>query len=143
MDRFVKTCSPASDQLPFRSKSIHPLSSPLVEATTVQAPIGWIGQGVRGVTESGKAARTHFVPRASTDDASLVEARIDTGRTHQIRIHAAHIGHPVIGDARYGEPSRLIGRPALHAWRIEAGGRELEAPLPADLSALIEELALQ
>jgi 23S rRNA pseudouridine1911/1915/1917 synthase len=95
-----------------------------------------------------------------------VEVTLETGRTHQIRVHLAHRGHPLVGDAQYGggrrvlrrvEPAftaraerllRAIDRPALHA-RLLAfehpfGGQELrfESPRPADLGALIELLGL-
>ena len=72
---------------------------------------------------------------------SLVEARPKTGRTHQIRVHLAAIGHPIVGDRVYGKPSPLVGRQFLHARRIafihpRTGERmELEAPLAADLAA--------
>lgn len=110
--------------------------------TMVDEPIGWVGQGVRGVTRSGKSARTDFVVRARTRNYTLVEAMLHTGRTHQIRIHAAHIGHPVVGDERYGSASDLIARQALHAWRIEAGGQRVEAPPPPDFVALLAHLEL-
>jgi len=83
---------------------------------TIEAPIG------------GKEAISTIRPR--TD--GLIEAEIETGRTHQVRIHLASIGHPVVGDRRYGGPkaSRLM----LHAWKLEhelLGA--LEAPIPDDL----------
>jgi 23S rRNA pseudouridine1911/1915/1917 synthase len=71
---------------------------------------------------------------------TLVEASPITGRTHQIRVHFASLGHSVVGDAVYGKPSRLVPRQFLHAWRLTfrhpIGGRELsfEAPLPEDLT---------
>lgn len=49
---------------------------------------------------------------------SLVECRLETGRTHQIRVHMRHLGHPLLGDALYGGPMSAIGRQALHAWRL-------------------------
>ena len=76
---------------------------------------------------------------------SLVELELDTGRTHQIRLHMSHIGHPLTGDFLYGrEDSALIPRPALHSWRVElthpiTGARlALEAPLPGDMRKLLE-----
>jgi RluA family pseudouridine synthase len=109
---------------------------------TVAEPVGWIGQGVRGVTSSGKPATTHFVARQRTAQATLVEASIETGRTHQIRIHAAHIGNPIVGDDRYGRASELIDRHALHAWRIDVEGRTFEAPLPPDFEQLLKSFRL-
>jgi RluA family pseudouridine synthase len=82
-----------------------------------------------------KPARTSFRKLASREGTSLLEATLDTGRTHQIRIHAAEIGHPIVGDRRYGrdgEGQRLH----LHAWRLRFdhpldGTRiELESTLP-------------
>ena len=70
---------------------------------------------------------------------SYIEAAPKTGRTHQIRVHLAHIGHPIVGDSLYGKPANTIGftRPALHAWKLsfknQAGKKEeFVAPLPAD-----------
>ena len=77
---------------------------------------------------------------------SLVEASPITGRTHQIRVHLASIGHPVVGDPVYGRPSRLVARQFLHAWRLAfrhpVDGRELsfEAPLSEELEAALERL---
>lgn len=109
----------------------------------VEAPIGWVARGERGVTAEGKASLTEFVVLDSTDRATLVEAVLHTGRTHQIRIHAAHAGHPIIGDSRYGSASELIDRQALHAWTIQCGDQRFEAPLPTDLTRLLESLGLQ
>jgi 23S rRNA pseudouridine1911/1915/1917 synthase len=77
---------------------------------------------------------------------SLVEARPKTGRTHQIRVHFAAIGHPIVGDRVYGKASPLVGRQFLHAWRIafthpRTGERmELEAPLAPELEAVLRRL---
>ena len=103
------------------------------------------------VSASGRAARTGFtvlarysVPRPTT----LVELKLQSGRTHQIRVHMAAIGHPVVGDARYGTPERALGsgRFFLHAFRLEfthpASGERMDfsAPLPDDLSAFLGSL---
>ncbi|MDP9361804.1 MAG: RluA family pseudouridine synthase, partial [Acidobacteriota bacterium] len=81
----------------------------------------------------GKNARTTFRPLRIDGITTLVEAIIETGRTHQIRIHAASIGHPVAGDRRYGSGARAK-RLMLHAWKIEhARFGVLEAPLPRSL----------
>lgn len=63
----------------------------------------------------GKDALTFFKVLKRFNNASFVEVRLQTGRTHQIRVHFKHMGHPVYGDATYGYPSRLINRQALHA----------------------------
>ncbi len=95
----------------------------------------------------GRAARTFFrvLARGRIDqrDASLVECRLESGRTHQIRVHLRSIGHPLVGDALYGGPSLAgFARQALHAWRLRlrhpSDGRERtwSAPMPDDMAAL-------
>ena len=92
----------------------------------------------------GRQALTRYRVREYLRDAySLVEAEPLTGRTHQIRVHFASIGHPVVGDRLYGKASELVGRQFLHAWRLgfrlPKGGRyqEFESPLAADLEAAL------
>jgi 23S rRNA pseudouridine1911/1915/1917 synthase len=110
------------------------------------------------VRRDGRPARTAYRVLAPAAAASLLELDLQTGRTHQIRVHLKAIGHPLVGDAVYGgnrwrgapKPVRPLlqafPRPALHAWRIEVrhpiDGRALhvEAPVPADLEALWREL---
>jgi len=103
------------------------------------------------VVEGGRAAQTRYRVREFLhDDAgvaySLVEAEPLTGRTHQIRVHFASIGHSVVGDRLYGKASPLVGRQFLHAWRLgfrlPASGRyqEFESPLPGDLAGALEAL---
>jgi 23S rRNA pseudouridine1911/1915/1917 synthase len=68
-----------------------------------------------------------------------------TGRTHQIRVHLAASGHPIVGDSLYGEPDRAIARQALHAWRVTLPHPttrqriEIEAPIPHDMRALLDQ----
>ena len=101
---------------------------------------------VRGV--AGRQARTS-VSRIATFRvdgavASLVECRLETGRTHQIRVHLRHIGHPLLGDALYGGPGAAIARQALHAWRLglrdpaDARPRHWVSVPPPDMRALAE-----
>ncbi|HUS83486.1 MAG TPA: RluA family pseudouridine synthase [Dehalococcoidia bacterium] len=91
------------------------------------------------VVEGGRPARTAYRVREYVDGMTLVEVAPSTGRTHQIRVHLAAAGHPVVGDALYGKPSALVGRQFLHAYRLvfrhPVGGRvvALETPLPEDL----------
>ena len=66
----------------------------------------------------GKEAITHFHTLATTDDLSLVELRLDTGRKNQIRVHMKDIGYPVAGDMKYGNGRNPVGRLALHAFRL-------------------------
>jgi 23S rRNA pseudouridine1911/1915/1917 synthase len=97
----------------------------------------------------GKPALTHVERLSAGADASVVECRLETGRTHQIRVHLAHLGHPLVGDRLYGGRTRgAFARQALHAWRLEfdhpASGAPMafSSPLPADLRALLELLGL-
>ena len=104
--------------------------------------------------DQGKAARTRFQPVSLHRPASLLEAAIATGRTHQIRVHAAHIGHPLAGDEKYGDPdyNRLMAeryglrRLFLHAHSLSLalGGRDIavSAPLAPELKAVMDRLAV-
>ena len=112
------------------------------------------------VVESGRRAVTHYAIREVLGDASLLGITLETGRTHQIRVHMSHVGHPVLGDPVYGlgrlprgprkknksNQKNLIGRQALHAHRlafrhpIEGDERELMAEPPADFLKLLEDL---
>jgi 23S rRNA pseudouridine1911/1915/1917 synthase len=89
-----------------------------------------------------RAARTHFELERALATTSLLRLRLETGRTHQIRVHLLAIGHPVVGDAEYGAPGADafgLTRQFLHAARLAFthpldGARiEVEAPLPRDL----------
>lgn len=102
----------------------------------------------RAVLEDGYPSVTHYrVLERFEKGYTLVELVLETGRTHQIRVHMSHIGHPIVGDVLYGEASVwLIERQALHArflsFRHPVNGRfmELEAPLPDDMLALLEKI---
>jgi 23S rRNA pseudouridine1911/1915/1917 synthase len=126
-------------------------------ATTIDAPIGRDPRDRLRMAvvapERGKPAQTHVLPlgvvRHGTREVSLVECRLETGRTHQIRVHLAHRGHPLVGDVLYGGVAlEGFARQALHAWRLRLphpgghGSLDLCAPLPADLSALLSALGL-
>lgn len=113
---------------------------------TVDAPIGQAEGSLtaREVRPDGKPARTHYKVLQTCGPRSLVELELETGRTHQIRVHMAHIGCPLTGDFLYGTENRaLIARPALHSAHLELAhpitGERLafDAPLPADMAALI------
>jgi len=97
------------------------------------------------------AARSRYRTLAASDEAALVELEPVTGRMHQLRVHMAHIGRPLIGDARYGGALTLAGRRAprlmLHARRLsfphpDGGTCTVEAPAPADFVALAEAAGL-
>ena len=128
----------------------------------VEAPIGRskVDRKRMAVVESGRYAATRFRVLERWIGAELLEVALGTGRTHQIRVHLAHIGHPVVGDDQYGvgwergiggkarqwalELSRRVPRQFLHAWSLSfrhpSSGEALqfEAPLPADLEACAE-----
>lgn len=90
-------------------------------------------------------ARTRYKRKAVVSGHSLVEVRIETGRTHQIRRHMASIGHPILGDERYGDRAsnrhllekHLLDRPFLHAASINVAGRAIESSLAPDLEAVL------
>jgi len=99
------------------------------------------------VVEGGREARTAYRVARYLDSYTLVEVTPHTGRTHQIRVHFAALGYPVVGDSVYGRPSPVLGRQFLHAFRLafrhpRTGERlRVEAPLPADLRAALRRLA--
>ncbi len=120
----------------------------------VEAPIGRSARTPTkmAVTAGGKPARTTYTVRerrAGQAPTTLLELALHSGRTHQIRVHMAAIGHPVVGDARYGVPDKRLGagRFFLHAFRLAfvhpgTGARmEFSSPLPADLRAYLESQA--
>lgn len=120
------------------------------DSGTIDAPLGWpdIEQVYRRVVPGGRPSVTHFsVLKRYEKGFSLVELRLETGRTHQIRVHMSHIGHPVVGDRLYGgEDVRLIGRQALHAHFISlfhpVTNRliEVSADMPEDMLGLLGRL---
>ena len=111
------------------------------------------GQGRAHAAADGKPAVTDFEPLRRFADATLLRARLHTGRTHQIRVHAAELGHPLLGDDKYGDFAanrqwrrrglrRLFLHSATVAFRWPRSGRPMrfEAPLPADLQDLLDRL---
>jgi 23S rRNA pseudouridine1911/1915/1917 synthase len=120
---------------------------PPARSGTIEAPIGRdprvrTRMAVGGAGE--REARTHFTLERALADTSLLRLRLETGRTHQIRVHLRAIGHPVCGDPEYGTPGLLgLDRQFLHATRLAfehpiTGERvEVSSPLPADLRAAL------
>ncbi len=111
------------------------------------------GERMVRVDDDGKPSRSRFSEVERFDEATLAEIAIETGRTHQIRVHSAHIGHPVAGDEKYGEREfnramreRGLKRLFLHAARFEfsIGERSygFSAPLPDELKRVLDALAL-
>lgn len=125
----------------------------LQDRGTIDAPIGRHVRDRKRMslhTVSGRRAVTHFRVLARGGGYTLVRVRLETGRTHQIRVHFAALGHPVAGDTQYGQRPRPqgLGRQFLHAARLTfhhpRDGRELtfSSALPADLAAFLEVLGL-
>lgn len=83
---------------------------------TIDAPIARCGNSIikRRVDESGERAVTHYEAISTNENSTLVKCRLETGRTHQIRVHMEHIGHPLLGDSLYNGDCTSIGRQALH-----------------------------
>jgi 23S rRNA pseudouridine1911/1915/1917 synthase len=133
---------------------------------TIDLPIGRHPRDRKrmAVLQRGKEARTHVRALFASETASHLEIRLDTGRTHQIRVHLAHRDHPLVGDPVYGgrrralagvsaagrrladELAAMIARPALHsrrlAFRHPRNGEDLvvECPLPEDLARVVDRL---
>ena len=113
----------------------------------VDAPIGPVPGSLiaRQVDQAGQWARTRYQVLQTANGRSLVELELDSGRTHQIRVHMAHLGCPLTGDFLYGtEDQSLITRPALHSSQLflnhPVTGESLhwQLPLPADMAALLD-----
>jgi 23S rRNA pseudouridine1911/1915/1917 synthase len=124
------------------------------DSGTVEAPIGRHPRDRRRmavVAKGGRRAVTHWRVLESFPAVQLVEATLETGRTHQVRVHLAWLRHPLAGDRTYGADPTLaarlgLARPFLHAWRLAfphpADGHpvELTEPLPADLQPVLDRL---
>ncbi len=135
----------------------------LVAGGTVDAPLDRhpVDRLRRAVVEDGKPAVTHYRVRQRFRAHTHLQVNLETGRTHQIRVHMAHLRHPLLGDPLYGgglklpkgaspefiEALRAFKRQALHAERIafahprSGESIDVEAPRPADLQALLDALA--
>ena len=117
---------------------------------SVDAPIGrHKTQRTRmAVTPNGKPAITHYEPVAHYEKATLLRCQLETGRTHQIRVHLTSIGHPIVGDTVYGTQRKTpaFARQALHAEKlalthpVSGRRRSWSVPLPADMKQLIATL---
>lgn len=116
------------------------------ESGTVNAPIAREKESIilRCVREDGQEAVTHYRRIAANDKYSLLEIHLETGRTHQIRVHFAHIGHPLAGDDMYGGSMEDISRQALHCGQLTFSlpmtGEKVtvKSDLPQDIKNLIK-----
>ncbi|GGH83968.1 23S rRNA pseudouridine1911/1915/1917 synthase [Pullulanibacillus pueri] len=121
------------------------------ESGTIEAPIGRKTGSIieRCVTDEGKPAITHFEVIAQWHDFSLLSIKLETGRTHQIRVHFSHMGHPLLGDDLYGGSTQLIKRHALHSYQIDFRHPmthqplTFTTPLPEDMRRIIEHSRFQ
>jgi 23S rRNA pseudouridine1911/1915/1917 synthase len=110
---------------------------------TIDAPIARHPRDRRrmAIVEGGREAITDFRVVERLAGATILELSLRTGRTHQIRVHLASIGHPIIGDSVYGRPDPLLQRPALHAMGLrlrhpaDGSDRSYESPVPDELVA--------
>ncbi|KZZ85108.1 RluA family pseudouridine synthase [Bacillus sp. SJS] len=108
---------------------------------TISQPIGKDRHhpSKRRVSTGGQPAVTHYEMVQSSSSGAVLKVQLETGRTHQIRVHLSYIGNPIIGDRLYGDPSHLIERQALHAAHIRFHHPitnekiDLTAPFPADM----------
>ncbi len=119
---------------------------PRQEQGIIDMPIGRADGSVlmRQVRSDGARAVTHYQLVSTNGERSLVQLRLETGRTHQIRVHMAWLGHPLVGDFLYGvEDKNLIARTALHSWQLALiqplTGEEIKltAPMPEDMLNLL------
>lgn len=113
----------------------------------IDAPIGRAEGSIirRCVREDGLVSRTEYEVLQTAERFTLLRLRPETGRTHQLRVHMAYLGHPLAGDWLYGtEDKNLIARPALHSYELwftqPVTGQELHftAPIPQDMQRLLE-----
>ena len=120
---------------------------PPARTGTIDAPIGRdrrVRTRMSTETDQPRAARTHFELERALSEVSLLRVRLETGRTHQVRVHLQAIGHPVAGDPEYGHAGLLgLERQFLHAARlafdhpVSHARVDVESPLPADLAAAL------
>jgi 23S rRNA pseudouridine1911/1915/1917 synthase len=121
---------------------------PSARSGTIDAPIGRDRRARTRVstdTDAPREARTHFEIERALPATTLLRVSLETGRTHQIRVHMQAIGHPVLGDPEYGGAGRLgLTRQFLHAARlafphpISGEPLDLRSPLPEDLRAALQ-----
>lgn len=134
-----------------KSKSIHRLYEAVVHGVvaedrgTIDAPIGRKEISIieREVRDDGQRAVTHYEVKKRDKNMSLVALKLETGRTHQIRVHMSYLGHPLVGDDLYGGKREFIARQALHSKHLRffhpilEKEMEFTVPLPEDMMELV------
>ena len=131
----------------FKKKYLAVLSGILEkDSGTISAPIARKNNSIieREIREDGDLATSHFKVLERFNNMTLVEYTLETGRTHQLRVHSKYIGHPIVGDSLYGLQSPLISRQALHAYEvsffhpINKEKMLIHSDLPDDIKRLID-----
>jgi 23S rRNA pseudouridine1911/1915/1917 synthase len=121
-------------------------ATPEPDAGTIELPLARSPEDRRRVivTDAGQPSTTRYEVLARDGGLSLLRCELITGRTHQIRVHLAHNGWPIVGDEVYGTTDPAIGRQALHAWRVRLPHPvtreplQIEAEIPRDLRAVFD-----
>jgi len=133
------------------NKHFHRIYKAIIEGTlipdsgTINAPIDRKAGSIieRIVSTSGKEAITHYRTLQTSDKLSLLKLELDTGRTHQIRVHLAYLSHPLLGDDLYGGNHDILNRQALHACQISFFHPvtnklvDISCPLPPDMTRIV------
>jgi len=116
-----------------------------VEETIGRHPVD--RQRMSTASRRGRAAKTEYRVLSSSDKISLVECKLHSGRTHQVRVHLQHLGHPVLGDKIYGKKhAKAFPRQMLHAWKLgfqhprTLEWKSFQAPLPTDFEKAVKSL---
>ncbi|MBP2076576.1 RluA family pseudouridine synthase [Oceanobacillus polygoni] len=117
------------------------------EEGTIDAPIARKTDSIieRTIHENGKRAVTHYKKQSEVGESTMVEIELETGRTHQIRVHFSHYGHPLVGDDLYGGSLQSINRQALHCYElmfehpITKESITIQSELPKDMQKLLEQ----
>lgn len=121
------------------------VSGIISKSGTVDAPIARCGESIikRRIDENGERAVTHYEPISENNGSTLLKLKLETGRTHQIRVHMASIGHPLLGDDLYGGDTSVITRQALHCrdiyftHPITSERMHISCDFPDDIKAVI------
>jgi 23S rRNA pseudouridine1911/1915/1917 synthase len=114
----------------------------------IEAPIGRhpVNRKLMAIVTKGREAKTSYKVKEHIDNYTLLEIAIETGRTHQIRVHLSAIGYPIIGDSVYGIKSTLLKRQFLHSYKLgfhmpySGEYREFTSKLPLDLQQALEQI---